>query len=821
MADSNSNENTCVVCFKNVLYYSIGECDHPVCFECSTRMRVLCLQNECPICRQDLSRVVFTDSIQPYKELRNRVFSDRLFERQYKIGFCDEEIKQAYERLLENRCKICDKIPPFRTFSMLSDHMRKVHERYFCDLCVKHLKIFTMERKCYTRQELAHHRRRGDVDDTSHRGHPLCEFCEERFMDADELYRHLRKEHLYCHLCDADGRNLYYASHSALAHHFRTDHYLCEEGECAGQHLTAVFRSEIDLKAHKATVHGRGMPRGAARQARTLELQFNITPHPVVQRTPRDRDRDNRDRQEPVPAPAPPPTMTQASIDTGSVEQFPRLSAAPPAPGLVLSAPTRAYKSADGLLRNDKNFPALDGSGPSRAPRPVAPTPTTVAATIVRNSKPSVSIQLHSQPASASNFRLTQTSGHRISVPPQQKKPPAMMNDDDFPSLGIARDDHPSLGAATVQAPKVALINSQEMQALKHNHVQSHPKKAQLSSEAFPALSSTAAPVAPPQWITVSKSKDKQKPSKPEPPPQPREPSFNPVADFPTLPVNTSKSKKKQQPPPQPTQQPPPSQNTNNDNTKLSKKEKKKQNSKKENLLDTYNVNGTNDKKLLRESYASVNANNNIQPAEDKKVKTVDTVPSGTVNPERNRNGGNGDFSLADKDYPPLNSRSENCIPSKKVMNGSVPPGFKPRPACDGMTFTNSAGQTFSAPLHTYIPPPNFEHRNRALVKKFAVALGGDAAVEDFKVASRAFRDSSISAEQFHAHCRAALGAQFEAVFPELVALLPDIAKQQELVVARAPAAGLAPCAVCGQLLAPADAAPHHAHHWPALAAPR
>ena len=67
-------------------------------------------------------------------------------------------------------------------------------------------------------------------------------------MDADELYRHLRKEHLYCHLCDADGKNLYYATHSALAHHFRNEHYLCEEGECAGQHLTAVFRSEIDLK---------------------------------------------------------------------------------------------------------------------------------------------------------------------------------------------------------------------------------------------------------------------------------------------------------------------------------------------------------------------------------------------------------------------------------------------------------------------------------------------------------------------------------------------------------------------------------------------
>lgn len=60
MAESLVNDNsTCVVCFKNVVYFSIGECDHPVCFECSTRMRVLCLQNECPICRQVLSRVCF------------------------------------------------------------------------------------------------------------------------------------------------------------------------------------------------------------------------------------------------------------------------------------------------------------------------------------------------------------------------------------------------------------------------------------------------------------------------------------------------------------------------------------------------------------------------------------------------------------------------------------------------------------------------------------------------------------------------------------------------------------------------------------------
>lgn len=50
-------DNTCVVCFKVVEIFSIGECDHPVCYECSTRMRVLCKQNECPICRTDMSKV--------------------------------------------------------------------------------------------------------------------------------------------------------------------------------------------------------------------------------------------------------------------------------------------------------------------------------------------------------------------------------------------------------------------------------------------------------------------------------------------------------------------------------------------------------------------------------------------------------------------------------------------------------------------------------------------------------------------------------------------------------------------------------------------
>lgn len=81
-----------------------------------------------------------------------------------------------------------------------------------------------------------------------YRGHPLCEFCDQRYMDNDELYRHLRRDHLYCHFCDADGKHQYYNSYDDLRNHYRDEHYLCEEGECKNEPLTSSFRTDIDLK---------------------------------------------------------------------------------------------------------------------------------------------------------------------------------------------------------------------------------------------------------------------------------------------------------------------------------------------------------------------------------------------------------------------------------------------------------------------------------------------------------------------------------------------------------------------------------------------
>ena len=60
--------------------------------------------------------------------------------------------------------------------------------------------------------------------------------------------------------------------------HFRTEHYLCEEGSCVDEKFTPVFRTDIDLKAHRASAHGRILGKAAAKQARTLELEFTLKP---------------------------------------------------------------------------------------------------------------------------------------------------------------------------------------------------------------------------------------------------------------------------------------------------------------------------------------------------------------------------------------------------------------------------------------------------------------------------------------------------------------------------------------------------------------
>ena len=92
----------------------------------------------------------------------------------------------------------------------LKQHMSKTHQLFQCDLCTDNYLLFPAERKWYNRADLARHKRKGDPDDKSHKGHPLCTFCDVRFLDEHELYRHLRRDHHLCHICEADNGEFFF-----------------------------------------------------------------------------------------------------------------------------------------------------------------------------------------------------------------------------------------------------------------------------------------------------------------------------------------------------------------------------------------------------------------------------------------------------------------------------------------------------------------------------------------------------------------------------------------------------------------------------------
>lgn len=880
------NSNTCVVCYKNVDIYSIGMCEHPVCFECSTRMRVLCRQNECPICRQDLPKVVFTQEIKPF----NSLTMTNLLDTRYDIYFTSLDIQEKFTELLANTCSICKEKLVFSSFNSLKDHMRQRHELHYCDLCVENLKIFSHERRCYTRSNLATHRRKGDVDDKSHKGHPLCEFCDQRYMDNDELYRHLRRDHLYCHFCDADGLHQYYSSYDYLRDHFRQEHYLCEEGVCAEEKFTSVFRTDIDLKAHKASVHGKQLSKAAAKQARTLELEFTLAPRgenrmnrrnmlgASTSRNTRDyngRDYSSRDYQQTsVPSGSNSfvsnnePTFTrQPSVDVQSTDEFPTLggNAATPVVPTLTQTKSRGNVTIRSTVRNqplavtDENFPALglDSAGPgisktvnfSVSSSSNASGSSGMAQCQKASASSNVSIQVNHEP---NGIVTTRVSGPNIRIRPAQ-----LSIDSDFPALGSTE-------------PSTSTANStQWKEVLQWTCSKSTPANAPAKSKR----------VAPP-------------PSIPSPPP------IQSGEDFPSL---TPKSKSKKQSiitvVPSWGQN---SQNSSNnaktmDQTKgKTKKKKAKQasngnsssgnesNSSKSNVnaakkeVELTNTNdldnchcviskensqttqGSNNvtsndnsskitsvqnskesehanKKDKRKSKSNVDGNSGIAVINTESESGSNAASNGEKQRKRSElkidslNTTNNNIHRSE-DFPALGSTSNTSRPPGFT---NPPPGFAsstlPPPGftikynsidklhgSNGLTFTNSSGESYSilpdnnskhaAPAY-YVSPPDFQKRNTCLVAKLNEVLIEQDKIEEFRYVSGLFRAGTCDAKEYYTHCREVMGTNaFESVFPELLVLLPDIVKQQELFKVYKKEVGgrtkgLEMCATCGQIL--------------------
>lgn len=61
----------------------------------------------------------------------------------------------------------------------------------------------------------------------------------------------------------------------------------------------------------------------------------------------------------------------------------------------------------------------------------------------------------------------------------------------------------------------------------------------------------------------------------------------------------------------------------------------------------------------------------------------------------------------------------------------------------------------------------------------FQSVLKTQETLSEFVSISQMFREGNYYPSAFYEHCKIVLGVKFDEIFPELLALLPDIQKQQ------------------------------------------
>ncbi|XP_030704261.1 E3 ubiquitin-protein ligase ZNF598 isoform X2 [Globicephala melas] len=811
---------SCVLCCGDLEATALGRCDHPVCYRCSTKMRVLCEQRYCAVCREELRQVVFGKKLPTFATIPIHQLQH---EKKYDIYFADGKVFALYRQLLQHECPRCPELPPFGLFGDLEQHMRKHHELFCCKLCLKHLKIFTYERKWYSRKDLARHRMQGDPDDTSHRGHPLCKFCDERYLDNDELLKHLRRDHYFCHFCDSDGAQDYYSDYAYLREHFREKHFLCEEGRCSTEQFTHAFRTEIDLKAHKMACHSRS--RAEARQNRQIDLQFSYTPRHsrrnegvVGGEDYEELDRYNRQGRT---GRASGRGAQQSRRGSWREEEDREVAAAIRASVAAQQQQQQHQQHQQQQQDTRRSEDQEEGSrprkeeagarGPEEPRGPWRPPWTQGEGPGSKEASINGPVSQEALPATGSAAGATFPSA----LPP----PTSKLKDEDFPSL-CSSTSSPCSAAAALGPVGLALAYSVPARG-----------RSTFQEEDFPALVSSASKpsTAPTSLISAWNSSGSKKVAHPAPGAQ----SASGGSQPPRKAGKGGKGGKK---------------------SGLPRAEEEEEEDGRSSLT-TQEVRGVPTTVAVSSLLAVASTQTFTKVGKKKKVGSE---KSGASSPPP---------LPPDKDGPPgaeqapaaptgraegsaaviVNGHTEGLVPARSIPKeppglprplgplpcptpqedfpalcgpcpprmppppgfntvvllkgappppppGLVPPVSKPPPGFSGLlpsphpACVPSTTTTTKAPTpvpRAYLIPENFRERNLQLIQSIKDFLQSDeACFSKFKSHSGQFRQGVISAAQYYKSCRDLLGENFQKIFNELLVLLPDTAKQQELLSA-------------------------------------
>ncbi|KAK4559485.1 hypothetical protein RGQ29_008637 [Quercus rubra] len=298
-------DDSCAVCADALEWVAYGACGHrEVCSTCVARLRFICEDRRCCICKSESDVVFVTKALGDYTRLINDFSILPSDVKEGKVGsywyhedtqafFDDVDHYNMIKAMCRLSCSVCDNVEgqpndgpkrraKFRNIEQLKGHLFHQHKLFMCSLCLEGRKVFICEQKLYTKVQLKQHRSTGDseVDGSESErggfmGHPMCEFCRSHFYGENELYSHMSTEHYTCHICQRQhpGHYEYYKNYDDLEIHFRQEHFLCEDEACLAKKFI-VYQSEADLKRHNALEHGGRMSRSKRNAALQIPTSF-------------------------------------------------------------------------------------------------------------------------------------------------------------------------------------------------------------------------------------------------------------------------------------------------------------------------------------------------------------------------------------------------------------------------------------------------------------------------------------------------------------------------------------------------------------------
>lgn len=513
--------------------------------------------------------------------------------------------------------------------------------------------------------------------------------------------------------------------------HFKAEHFLCEEDDCIHEEFTAVFRTEIDLRAHFATVHSKTMTRYEARQARVLEIDISYGPRGRGaggggsgagggNENSRYRIKTNDTQREFDHLNCEPQIVQQPpiQIDTKNEQHFPSLAGPSTASHSGSSSVQLANSvrhivyGTSGLARTKENFPALGANSNNKNQAEA------LSSLISSNNggKPNSNSKKSSSGPTASS--LFKASGNKSLQRPLSSSSSIGTSSNAAKTSGYKKDSISDFPSLPQNATKKGRDNSLLMEDLilpSNNNIDKNlvPSKHRMQvSNEYVSMATQMTKVNLIKHKDDAINENQQKVV----------PKLSSINNFPTLGVDSSESSSSSKQPQWMT-------------------------------IKSGNIsNNTNQKQPKVENF--IKKQNQVPQAKQNGMKKLNDVNKKTKKDDNN--------AIKSKDSGKEHQQVFSTNLSIKPTTAAPPPGFK----------------QIETIAH-FTPMPGANKRNQALVEELQNILKTNEAMQEFRLLSQMFRDGNYFARSYFESCKVVLGEKFNTIFPELLAMLPDIDRQQ------------------------------------------